>query len=73
MLRKAEEQGIDLGESFGWLNGKGLTALTESKVNQTPSSRIFIRIFGQQEIRQLNIRLEHTFIYTKGNHAFWLK
>ena len=31
-FRKAEEEGIDLGESFGWLNGKGLTALTESKV-----------------------------------------
>ena len=23
-FRKAEEQGIDLGELFGWLNGKGL-------------------------------------------------
>ena len=40
-----------------------------TKNDQIPSSRIFIPIFGQQEIRQLNIRLEHTFTYTKENHA----
>ena len=31
-FRKTEEEEIDLTESFGWLNGKGFTALTESKV-----------------------------------------
>ena len=46
--------------------------LLASSLNQIPSSRIFIRIFGQQEIRQPNIRLEHTFTYTKENNALSL-
>ena len=36
---------------------------------QIPSSRIFIRTLGQQEIRQPNIKLEHTSTYTNKNHA----
>ena len=43
-FRKAEEQGIDLGESFGWLNGKGLTALTESKVMALQAQEVGVKV-----------------------------
>ena len=43
-FRKAEEQGIDLGESFGWLNGKGLTALTESKVMALQEQEVGVKV-----------------------------
>ena len=43
-FRKAEEQGIDLGESFGWLNGKGLTALTESKVMALQELEVGVKV-----------------------------
>ena len=43
-FRKAEEQGIDLGESFGWLNGKGLTALTESKVMVLQEQEVGVKV-----------------------------
>ena len=43
-FRKAGEQGIDLGESFGWLNGKGLTALTESKVMALQEQEVGVKV-----------------------------
>ena len=43
-FRKAEEQGIDLGESFGRLNGKGLTALTESKVMAFQAQEVGVKV-----------------------------
>ena len=43
-FRKAEDQGIDLGESFGWLNGKGLTALTESKVMALQEQEVEVKV-----------------------------
>ena len=43
-FRKAEEQGIHLGESSGWLNGKGLTALTESKVMAVQEQEVGVKV-----------------------------
>ena len=43
-FRKAEEQGVDLRESFGWLNGKGLTALTESKVMALQEQEVGVKV-----------------------------
>ena len=43
-FRKAEEQGKDLGESFVWLNGKGLTALTESKVKALQEQEVGVKV-----------------------------
>ena len=43
-FRKAEEQGVDLGESFGWLNGKGLTALTEGKVMASQEQEVGVKV-----------------------------
>ena len=43
-FRTAEDQGIDLGKSFGWLNGKGLTALTESKVMSLQEQEVGVKV-----------------------------
>ena len=43
-IRKAEEQGIYLGESFRWLNRKGLTALTESKVMALQEQEVGVKV-----------------------------
>ena len=43
-FREAEEEEIDLGDSFGWLNGKGLTALTESKVMALQEQEIGVKV-----------------------------
>ena len=43
-FRKAAEQRIDLGESFVWLNGKGVTALTESKVMALQKQEVGVKV-----------------------------
>ena len=43
-FRKAEEQEIHLRESFGWLNGKGLTALTERTVMALQDQEIRVKV-----------------------------
>ena len=43
-FRKAEEQEIDLRESFGWLNGKRLTALTERTVMALQEQEIRVKV-----------------------------
>ena len=47
-FRKAEEQGIDLGESLGWLNGKGLTALIESKVMALQEQEVGVKVIRKE-------------------------
>ena len=43
-FRKVEEQGIDLGKPFGWLNGKGLTAFTESKITALQEQEVGVKV-----------------------------
>ena len=47
-FRKSEEQGINLGESSGWLNGKELAALTEGKVTALQEQEVGVKVTRKQ-------------------------
>ena len=48
LYRKAEEQEVDITESFAWLEGKGLTSLTESRVTALQEREVAVKTIRKE-------------------------
>ena len=71
MYRNLKAQNVNWKESFGWIEGKGLTATTESKVFAVQEQEIAVKVtrreVWKEDIEDVNCRLCKTDRETVGH------